>query len=138
MFFNLFKHKQNAVQKSVTRNAVYRSKTFCNQLVVVCGVSKPDLKTTDDVNGECFDLVQGIDVDHIPGNALIYANLCDKTYHHRRNAFGKNIVLFKALSMIDCENYANTIEDFLMNYELVIGYTEDGTPMAESDFKPIM
>ena len=137
MFFNFFKQKSNPLASSVVRNGVYRNKTFVDQLVVVCGVSKPDLKTTDDVDNECFERVQGIDVDHVPGNALIYMNVCDKTYHHRRNAINKNIVLFKSLSMIDTDNYAYTNDMFTSQYELVVGYMEDGTPITASDIRPI-
>ena len=137
MNFNFFKKKENVMQKTIVPNAVYRSKMFpTHQFVVVCGISKPDLKTTDDVNGECYGVVAGIDIDHIPGNAVIYANLCDKvTYHHRRNAFTRNIVLFKPIHMMDTESYAYTIDDFLDQYELVVGYTEDGKPLTENDFK---
>jgi hypothetical protein len=40
--------------------------------------------------------------------------------------------------MIDTDNYAYTNDMFTSQYELVVGYMEDGTPITASDIRPIV
>lgn len=130
--FTLFQKKANVSQNLVFANTVYKNKEH-GYGVFVCGVSRPksksfvnnvmnsSLKTTctleDVICDPIVSYMQGLD----PNN-----------YCHTRQDCNRVIIMYKSTNVQNSVTSYITLTEFLDEYELVIGYDQDGYMITES------
>ena len=132
---------KNQISKTVVKNAVYKSNKSRDIFVTVCAVSKPDMKSITDADSTnryaIVPMMSTRGLHDATGNATIYRQLSDNTFHHRKRACSKNIVMIRRIDVLDDDLFTMTLSDFLDEFELVIGYTSDDEPIVESEIKSL-
>lgn len=132
MFF--FQSRDFALSNSVKTCAVYRRKTH-GYGVFVCGVSRPKSKSYVEENASikttCNVMVNGTPVKF---DAWLDNSDGTNEYIHSKKDYGSTVVMIKTAST----NPSNLgvqfipLKEFLNQYELVVGYTDNGKLITNS------
>ena len=131
--FTLFQKKANVSQNLVHANTVYRNKEY-GYGVFVCGVSRPKSKSFIDSSLLGSPLKTHCTLDD-GSNKTIESYMCGldpNKYCHIKKDCANVIIMYKSTNVQILGVSYTTLANFLDKFELVIGYTENGSMITDA------